>query len=127
VPLISSKPAIPGITTQNDNFSPQLGSSQRIAVNDDRIHNTALLHVEGSEEFIYAAQKVFFLPVKQLEAGIQLCKIRPNAIVAIIVRIEDPNGANFYAFPSMAVLSVIARWVEETEPCVGRSAEAPRL
>jgi len=80
-------------------FAPQLGSDRKIQANDNRIHSA--IYRNGS---IWAAQSVFLPPGgSPTHAAIQWWEIEPNATVRQRGRIEDPSGASFVAFPSIAV------------------------
>jgi subtilisin-like proprotein convertase family protein len=82
-----------------DDFAPQLGSTNKIQVNDSRIQS--VVYREGS---LWAAQTIF-LPnsATPTRSSIQWWQISPAGAVQQRGRVDDPTGVKFYAFPSIAV------------------------
>jgi len=82
----------------SDDFAPQSGTAQKIAAGDDRILSPVLRN--GS---IWAVQTIFVPADAPARAAAQWWQITPSG--ALIQRgvLEDPTGANFYTFPSIAV------------------------
>lgn len=79
--------------------APQLGSATRIATNDARIQNH--VYRNGS---LWTTHTVFdSAPGPDGRALVQWWQLLPSASVVQSGRIDDPSGANFYAFPSIAV------------------------
>jgi len=77
--------------------APQLGASERIATNDDRVQNLVLRN--GT---LWAAHTVFFLTPDR--ASVQWWQLNPSS-AAVLQNglVDDSSAANFYAFPSLAV------------------------
>jgi len=86
--------------TNATDFAPQLGSTNKIQCNDDK-----LLNVVYRNGHLWTAHTVFF-PTNQpaLRSSIQWWEIDP-ATTSIVQRstIDDPAGQYFYAFPSIGV------------------------
>jgi len=79
--------------------APQAGSVQRIATNDDRIQN--LVFRNGK---LWATHTVFTsTPGPVGRASVQWWQLSAAGGVLQNGRIDDASGANFYAFPSIAV------------------------
>ena len=82
-----------------DDHAPQAGSVQRIATNDARIQN--LVYRNGN---LWATHTVFTAtPGPVGRASVQWWQLSTAGGVLQNGRIDDPTGANFYAFPSIAV------------------------
>lgn len=80
-------------------FAPQLGSAQKIDNNDDRMQS--VVYRNGS---LWAAHTVFLPATGATRSAVQWWQINPStAAVQQRARIEDPTGARFFAFPSIAV------------------------
>jgi len=82
----------------SDDFAPQSGTAQKIAAGDDRILSPVLRN--GS---IWAVQTIFVPADAPTRAAAQWWQVTPSG--ALIQRgvLEDPSGAIFYTFPSIAV------------------------
>ncbi|MEI8279369.1 MAG: T9SS type A sorting domain-containing protein, partial [Bacteroidota bacterium] len=79
-------------------FAPQLGTTNKIQNNDDRINNC--VHRNGRLWCSYNA----FLPVAAPNrTAIMWWQIDTTGIPLQIGKIDDPTAAQFYAFPSIAV------------------------
>ena len=79
--------------------APQLGSVQKIATNDARIQN--LVYRNGT---LWTTHTVFSsTPAPDGRASVQWWQLSTAGGVLQSGRIDDPTGANFYAFPSIAV------------------------
>jgi len=77
--------------------APQLGATEKIATNDARIQN--LVFRNGT---LWASHTVFFTTPDR--ASVQWWQLDPaNAGVLQNGLVDDSNGDNFYAFPSIAV------------------------
>lgn len=89
-----------GSRTNAADFAPQLGSTNKIQCNDDK-----LLNVVYRNGHLWTAHTVFF-PTNQpvARSSIQWWEINP-ATTGIVQRstIDDPSGQYFYAFPSIGV------------------------
>jgi hypothetical protein len=83
-----------------DDFAPQLGSAQKIQNNDARILN--VVYRNGS---LWAAQSAFLPDTAPTHTAAQWWQLSPNGTVQQFGRVEDTNGALFYAFPTIAVNS----------------------
>ncbi|HYG79854.1 MAG TPA: proprotein convertase P-domain-containing protein, partial [Pyrinomonadaceae bacterium] len=104
----SSHPLTPPVSAANSwtfnpaggaDFAPQLGSTNKIQTNDSRIQS--VVYRNGS---LWAAQTIF-LPnsPSPTRSSIQWWQITPAGAVQQRGRVDDPTGAKFYAFPSIAV------------------------
>jgi hypothetical protein len=78
------------------NHAPQSGSAQRIATNDARIQN--LVYRNGT---LWTTHTVFSSSPDR--ASVQWWEISTAGATLQVARIDDTTGANFYAFPSIAV------------------------
>lgn len=87
-----------GPPSGND-FAPQLGSTNKIQTNDSRIQS--VVYRNGS---LWAAQTIF-LPntATPTRSSIQWWQLTPAGAIQQRGRVDDPTGAKFYAFPSIAV------------------------
>jgi hypothetical protein len=82
-----------------DDFAPQYASWAKVDTGDSRLQNCALR--QGA---IWCAHTVFLPADKPVRAAVQWFQIDPVAIQLLQAgRIEDPAGAVFYGFPSIAV------------------------
>lgn len=83
----------------NCNFAPQPGTSELIYALDS--HITQAMYRNG---FIWCAQTIFIPTSSPTRCSIQWWEIDPvNETTVQRGLIDDPTGANFYAFPSLAV------------------------
>jgi hypothetical protein len=81
-----------------DDFAPQAGLAQKISAGDDRILSPVLRN--GS---IWAVQTIFVPVEAPARAATQWWQISPTGALLQHGVVEDPSGAFFYAFPSIAV------------------------
>ncbi len=83
----------------NNDFAPQLGSSEKIMTNDSRMQN--LVYRNGS---LWATHTIF-LPSggNPTRSSVQWWQISTSPGVIQNGRIDDSSGVTFYAFPSIAV------------------------
>lgn len=104
----TSHPLTPPVSAANswtfnapsgNDFAPQLGSTNKIQVNDSRIQS--VVYRAGS---LWAAHTIF-LPnsATPTRSSIQWWQITPAGAIQQRGRVDDPTGAKFYAFPSIAV------------------------
>ena len=85
------------------NFAPQLGSSENIATEDGRIQSC--VYRNGS---LWASHTVYLpatgIPTRTAAQWWQIdMSVAGFGHVQQFGRIDDPSGANFYAYPSLAV------------------------
>ena len=81
------------------NFAPQLGTSQLIDTDDDRIQS--VVYRNG---LLWCAHTIFLPASSPTHAAVQWWRIRPSAPLSFrFGRIEDPTGKTNYAYPSIAV------------------------
>jgi hypothetical protein len=81
------------------NFAPQAGTALRIETNDSRLQN--VIYRNGT---LWTTQTVFLPPFFVNRASVQWWQINPvGGAVNQFGRIDDPNGVNFYAYPTIAV------------------------
>ncbi|HJU53890.1 MAG TPA: proprotein convertase P-domain-containing protein [Pyrinomonadaceae bacterium] len=87
-----------GPPSGND-FAPQLGSTNKFQTNDSRVQS--VVYRNGS---LWAAQTIF-LPntATPTRSSIQWWQLTPAGAIQQRGRVDDPTGAKFYAFPSIAV------------------------
>jgi hypothetical protein len=81
-----------------DDFAPQAGLAQKISAGDDRILSPVLRN--GS---IWAVQTIFVPVDAPARAATQWWQISPTGALLQHGVVEDPSGAFFYTFPSIAV------------------------
>ncbi|HWT03619.1 MAG TPA: proprotein convertase P-domain-containing protein [Pyrinomonadaceae bacterium] len=104
----SAHPVTPPVSAANSwtfappsgsGFAPQLGSTAKIQTNDSRIQS--VVYRNGS---LWAAQTIF-LPnaATPTRSSVQWWQITPAGAIQQRGRVDDPTGAKFYAFPSIAV------------------------
>lgn len=87
-----------------DDFAPQKGSTTKIQNNDSRIQN--VVYRGGS---LWCVQTIFLpgSPSTPTHSAIQWWELTPtSAVIKQRGRIDDPTGAKFYAFPSIAVNAI---------------------
>ena len=81
------------------NFAPQLGSTEKIQTNDSRIQS--VVYRNGS---LWAAHTIFLPNTESpTRCSVQWWQLTPAGAVQQRGRVDDPAGAKFYAFPSLAV------------------------
>jgi hypothetical protein len=82
-------------------FAPQMGTSEKIQNNDSRM--LTVVYRNGS---LWTAQTIF-LPAggTPTRSAVQWGQFTPSGTIEQFGRIEDANGALFYAYPSLAVNS----------------------
>ena len=80
------------------NLGPQLGSTGRIDLNDDR-----MLGCTSRNGSTWCVHTIFLPAVAPTRTAIQWWELGSDGSVRQRGRIEDPSGGNFYAFPSIAV------------------------
>ena len=87
--------------TGGPDFGPQVGTTNKVQNNDGRIDQVTFINGK-----LWAAHSVF-LPystsVNATRSSIQWWQMDTTGTPIQIGRIDDPTGANFYAFPTMAV------------------------
>jgi subtilisin-like proprotein convertase family protein len=108
-PVYSATTAFPTVTSANawsfnppngDDFAPQLGSTEKIHTNDDRIQN--VVYRNGS---LWATHTIF-LPnsATPTRCAVQWWQLSPTGTIQQRGRIDDATAPlTFYAFPSIAV------------------------
>jgi hypothetical protein len=79
-------------------FGPQLGSSQKVDTGDSRMQT--VIYRNGS---LWAAQAAFLPAAIPTRAAAQWWQISTSGTVQQFGRVDDPTGATFYAYPSLAV------------------------
>ena len=79
--------------------APQSNSVQRIAVNDDRMHN--VLYRNGS---LWCTHTVFFDAPER--SSVQWWQLTPGGGITQRGLVDDPTNVTFFAFPSIAVNAV---------------------
>jgi hypothetical protein len=111
-PFISTPGTWDSAAPAGAGLGAQLHSTQRIQLNDDRIHNNVYCLPGLGQDYLYAVHTVF-LPAggSATRSAIQLWEIRTDGSpagtsVTQIARVDDPTGAICYAFPSIAVSPV---------------------
>jgi len=82
----------------NTNFAPQSGSTSKIFIGDSRIQN--VVHRNG---LLWCAHHVFLPTNAATRSAVQWWSITPGGTVLQHGRMDDPTGAKFYAYPSIAV------------------------
>jgi hypothetical protein len=84
-----------------EDFAPQLGSSHLISVGDSRIQSVVFRN--GA---LFAAQTVFLPSTSPTRSSVQWWQIGVHGDVQQFGRVDDSNGARFFAYPSIAVNKV---------------------
>jgi len=79
-------------------FAPQVGTMHKIQNNDSRI--LSVVYRNGS---LWAAQNAFLPASAPTHTGAQWWQFKPDGTVQQFGRVEDPTGAVFFAFPTIAV------------------------
>ena len=79
-------------------FAPQLGSSQKIMNNDDRMQN--VIYRNGS---LWCTHTVFLPASTGSRSAVQWWQLSTSGNIQQFGRIDDATGGKFYAFPSIAV------------------------
>jgi hypothetical protein len=79
-------------------FAPQQGTTKKIQNGDSRILN--VVYRNGS---LWAAQNAFLPTSTPTRTAAQWWQFRPDGTVQQFGRVEDPTGAVFFAFPTIAV------------------------
>jgi uncharacterized protein YjdB len=79
-------------------FAPQLGTTNLIQNNDHRINQ--MIYINGK---LWFSHNVFLPYGAPTHTGIQWWQIDTAGTPLQVGRVEDASGANFYAFPSIAV------------------------
>ena len=85
-------------TSPTLDFAPQLGSADKITLDDSRLLNA--VYRNGS---IWTTHTVFLPAGVATRSAVQWWQINPNGTIQQRGRIEDPSGQIFYAYPSIAV------------------------
>lgn len=80
------------------NFAPQLGTTNKIFIGDARIQN--VVYRDGA---LWCAQHVFLPTNLVTRCAVQWWCVTPGGTVLQHGRMDDPSGAKFYAYPSIAV------------------------
>lgn len=83
-------------------FAPQLGTSSKVQANDDRMGN--VVYRNGA---LWAAHTIF-LPAggSPTRSSIQWWQVTPAGSITQRGLVDDPSGAKYFAFPSIAVNSI---------------------
>jgi len=83
----------------DSDFAPQLGSFHKIDTGDSRLQNCVL---RGGS--VWCAQTVFLPAGKPTRASVQWFQVDPQA-ARVVQRglVDDPTGAQFYAYPTISV------------------------
>jgi hypothetical protein len=87
-----------GGSFDDDNFAPQLGTSQKLHTFDSRF--ASAVYRNGS---IWCTHTIFLPAIDPTRSSIQWWQIRTNGVVVQRGLIDDSGGTNFYAFPSIGV------------------------
>jgi hypothetical protein len=87
-----------GTTPGSGNIAPQLGLSVNINTVDSRL--SQVVHRNGS---LWCAHTIFLPANNPTRSSVQFWQISTNGMVLQNGRMDDPNGVNFYAFPSIGV------------------------
>ena len=78
--------------------APQLGSSQKISLNDSRIQNC--VYRNGS---LWCTHTAFLPASNPTRSAIQWWQLAPSGSILQFGRIDDPSALTWYGFPSIAV------------------------
>ena len=81
-----------------ENFAPQSGTTNKIALNDDRMGNT--VYRNGS---IWSSHTVFLPAGGVTRSAVQWWQLSTSGSIQQRGRIDDPSGASMFGFPSIAV------------------------
>jgi hypothetical protein len=87
-------------STSVDDFAPQSGTTRKIMTNDARMQSA--VYRNGS---VWGTQNAFLPATNPTRSAVQWWQLTTTGTVTQFGRIDDPNGQNFYAFPSIAVNS----------------------
>jgi hypothetical protein len=87
-------------------IGPQLGSSAKIDLGDSRIRNNVYCRPGIPYAYLYVAQTVFLPAGAATRSAVQFWVVRANYVVDQFARIDDPSGATFFAYPSLAVTAL---------------------
>jgi uncharacterized repeat protein (TIGR01451 family) len=79
-------------------FAPQLGSGNLIDTNDDRIDSA--VYRNG---YLWFTHTVFLPAAAPTRSSVQWWQVTPTGTIVQRALIDDPTGATFYAYPSIAV------------------------
>lgn len=82
----------------NDNFAPQVGTTNKIYVGDARIQNVVFRN--GA---LWATHHVYLPTNNPNRVSVQWWSMTPGGSVLQHGRMDDASGARMYAFPSIAV------------------------
>ena len=110
--IFSNLPPWAAVAPNNGNLARQLGSSQRVHMQDSVIQNVVQ---KGSR--LWFSQMVFLPPDTPNRASVQWGELTLNAI-NFIERIDDPSGSASYTYPSLAVNAA-------DQICIGFSKFSP--
>lgn len=81
-----------------DDFAPQLGSTRQIDTGDSRL--LSCVYRNGS---LWCAQTAFLPANSPTRTAAQWWQFTPSGTIEQFGRVDDPSGAKFYAYPSLAV------------------------
>ena len=110
--VFSNLPPWSAVAPNSGHLARQLGSSQRVHMQDSVIQN-----VVQKGERIWFSQMVFLPPDAPNRASVQWGELTPTAI-NFMERIDDPSGETSYAYPSLAVNAA-------EQICIGFSKFSP--
>lgn len=102
-PLIGAGPAFGSPTwgsvpPHNDNFAPQVGTTNKIYLGDARIQN--VVYRNGA---LWATHHVYLPTNNPNRVSVQWWSFTPGGFVLQHGRMDDASGGKMYAFPSIAV------------------------
>ncbi len=84
----------------DDNFGPQLGTTNKLYLGDARIVNGAY---RESSSTLWVAHTIFLPSDAPTHSAVQWWEFTPGGAVVQRGRINDVNAVKFYAYPSIAV------------------------
>ncbi len=79
-------------------FAPQLGTTNKLQTNDDRINNVTFRNGK-----VWCAHNIFLPSSSPTRCSAMWWQIDTNATVAQNDTVDDPTSAQFYTFPSLSV------------------------
>jgi hypothetical protein len=111
-PFVSTPNTWDSTAPAGANLGAQLGSSQRVQLEDDRIRNNVYCLPGIGRDYLYGAHTIF-LPAggSATRSAVQIWGLRTDgtqigSTVEQVARFDDPTGATCYAYPSIGVSPV---------------------